>query len=51
LVDPEWGAERISNLYASLQTQLRDILRRLGLKSVQELRGRTDVLVYRKNIS
>ncbi len=48
LVDPEWGAERISNLYASLQAQLREILRRLGLKSVRELRGRTDVLVYLK---
>ena len=44
LVDPDWGAERISHLYASFQLQLQNILRRLGLRSVQELRGRMDVL-------
>ncbi|MBI1730747.1 FMN-binding glutamate synthase family protein [Candidatus Acetothermia bacterium] len=49
LVDPDWGAERISNLYKSLQFQLRDILRKLGLKSVKELRGRKDLLIYRGN--
>jgi glutamate synthase domain-containing protein 2 len=49
LVDPDWGAERISNLYKSIQFQLRDILRKLGLKSVKELRGRKDVLIYRGN--
>lgn len=48
LVDPDWGAGRLSRLYASFQLQLRDILRRLGLRSVRELRGRTDLLVYRK---
>ena len=47
LVDPEWGAERISHLYASFQLQLRAILRSLGLRSVQELRGRRDLLIYR----
>jgi glutamate synthase domain-containing protein 2 len=46
LVEPEWGAERISNLYQSFSHQLRDILRRLGLSSVRELRGRTDLLIY-----
>ena len=46
LVDPEWGAERISNLYASFAHQLQEILRKLGLKSIQELRGRTDLLEY-----
>ena len=45
-IDPDWGAERISNLYHSIQWQLKDILRRLGLKSIRELRGRTDLLVY-----
>ena len=49
LVDPAWGAERISNLYASMQSQLREVLRRLGLRSARELRGRTDLLVYRKS--
>jgi len=47
LVDPEWGAERIGRLYGSYQMQLRALLRRLGLRSVRELRGRTDVLNYR----
>jgi glutamate synthase domain-containing protein 2 len=47
LVDPEWGAERISNLYQSFSTQLRNILCRLGLDNIRELRGRTDLLLYR----
>lgn len=47
LVDPSWGAERIGNLYASYQAQLRELLRRLGVPSVRALRGRTDLLIYR----
>lgn len=46
LVDPQWGAERISNLYASFAYQLKEILRKLGLKSIMELRGRQDLLEY-----
>lgn len=46
LVEPEWGAQRIANLYDSFQFQLRDILRRLGLHSIRDLRGRTDLLRY-----
>ncbi len=49
LVDPDWGAEQISRLYRSFQVQLRDILRRLGLRSVRALRGRTDLLIYTGN--
>jgi glutamate synthase domain-containing protein 2 len=48
LVDPEWGQGRISRLYESFQWQLADLLRGLGMRSVRELRGRTDVLVYRR---
>lgn len=47
LIDPEWGAMRISNLYESFTYQLKDILQRLGLKSIRELRGRTDLLIYK----
>jgi len=47
LVDPDWGAGQIGRLYASYQMQLRDIIRHLGLRSVRELRGRVDLLVYR----
>jgi glutamate synthase domain-containing protein 2 len=46
LVDPSWGAERISNLYGSMKAELEDILRKLGLSSVAELRGRIDLLRY-----
>jgi glutamate synthase domain-containing protein 2 len=48
LVDPAWGAKRISNLYRSIQSQLCQILRRLGLREIRELRGRTDLLLYHK---
>jgi len=46
LVDPQWGSQRISNLYRSWATQLRGLLKQLGLRSIGELRGRTDLLVY-----
>jgi len=46
LIDPAWGAERISNLYGAFQSRLREILRQLGLSRVGELRGRTDFLRY-----
>jgi glutamate synthase domain-containing protein 2 len=47
LVDPEWGAERIGKYYEALAFQLEDILRRLGLADIADLRGRKDFLVYR----
>jgi glutamate synthase domain-containing protein 2 len=46
LITPEWGAQRIINLYSSWARQWRGILRNLGLRSIRELRGRTDLLVY-----
>lgn len=46
LVDPDWGAMRISNLYASFTWQLQELLRQLGLRSIKELRGRRDLLRY-----
>jgi glutamate synthase domain-containing protein 2 len=49
LVDPSWGAERISNLYRAMQVRLRVILSRLGLPRLADLRGRTDLLRYRAN--
>ncbi len=48
LVDSDWGAERIGNLYRSFDLQLREILRRLGLKRITELRGKTELLSYRR---
>jgi glutamate synthase domain-containing protein 2 len=46
LIDPEWGAQRIINLYSSWTKQWKQILQELGLRSIRELRGRTDLLVY-----
>ncbi|MEE9168722.1 MAG: FMN-binding glutamate synthase family protein [bacterium] len=48
LVDPDWGMRRISSVYQSFQFQLEGILRRLGLTSIRELRGRSDLLLYKK---
>jgi glutamate synthase domain-containing protein 2 len=45
-VDPLEGGRRIANLYASWRIQLAGILRRLGLQSAWELRGRADLLAY-----
>lgn len=46
-VDPDWGMERISNLYQAISFQLKDILKKLGLESIRKLRGRTDLLIYK----
>ena len=46
LIDPQWGAQRISNLYAAWAEQLREICRRMGLDSINQLRGRRDLLRY-----
>ena len=46
LIDPEWGAQRIINMYTSWSRQWKQILSSLGLHSIRELRGRTDLLVY-----
>jgi glutamate synthase domain-containing protein 2/NAD-dependent dihydropyrimidine dehydrogenase PreA subunit len=46
LMDVEWGTQRITNLYLAWHRQLVGILKALGMKSVNELVGRTDVLVH-----
>ena len=46
LIDPEWGAQRIINMYTSWIRQWKQILSSLSLHSIRELRGRTDLLVY-----
>jgi glutamate synthase domain-containing protein 2 len=46
LVTEEWGAQRIVNLYDSIILQLKDVLRKLGLTGIQQLRGRKDLLRY-----
>jgi glutamate synthase domain-containing protein 2 len=46
LVDADTAWERIVSLYTSWRWQLAGILRELGMASIRELRGRTDVLVH-----
>ena len=45
-VQQAWGADRLDKYYTALASRLREILRELGLSSVGELRGRTDLLRY-----
>jgi len=46
LLDREHASQWIVNLHTSWLWQLAGILRAVGAKSIQELRGRTDLLVY-----
>jgi len=45
-VPRQWAVDRLENLYTAMQWRIRDILARLGLSSITELRGRTDLLCY-----
>ncbi len=45
-VNADQATQRIINLYTSWLWQLAGILKRLGMKSIAELRGRSDLLVY-----
>lgn len=46
LMELNWGAQRIINLFNAWHSQLVDILRRLGIQSIKDLVGRTDCLVH-----
>ncbi|MCK4397687.1 MAG: 4Fe-4S dicluster domain-containing protein [Methanophagales archaeon] len=45
-VDVEWGAQRLINLYAAWRSEIVEILKRFGMKSIKELVGRYDCLYY-----
>jgi glutamate synthase domain-containing protein 2 len=45
-MDLEWGAQRIINLYNAWHKQIVSILQRFGMRSISELRGRTDLLMH-----
>jgi glutamate synthase domain-containing protein 2 len=47
-IDPKWGEQRIVNLFNAWSKRLRMILAGFGLQSIQELRGRKDLLVRYK---
>jgi len=42
----DWGTQRLINLYTAWRSVLVDILMRFGMRSVTELRGRTDLLMH-----
>jgi len=44
--DSDWGSQRLINLFHSWACQLQEILWRLGMRSVRELVGRSDVLQH-----
>ena len=46
LMELEWGTQRIINMLSCWRDQLREILYRLGLRSVRELVGKTEVLTH-----
>jgi len=46
LMHMDWGTQRIINLFMAWRKELIRILTRLGMKSIQELVGRTDCLVH-----
>ncbi|MEW6349120.1 MAG: glutamate synthase-related protein [Thermodesulfobacteriota bacterium] len=46
LMELEWGTQRILNMFSCWKDQLREILFRLGMSSIHELVGRTDVLSH-----
>ena len=45
-MDLDWGTQRIINLYTAWRTDIVEILQKFGLRSVKELRGRTDLLMH-----
>jgi glutamate synthase domain-containing protein 2 len=42
----DWGTQRIINLYSAWRKELVRILQRFGMRSVKELRGRSDLLMH-----
>lgn len=45
LVSVDYAARRLSNLYLAWSKELRRVLKRLGMRSIKELVGRTDCLM------
>jgi len=45
-IDVDWGAQRLINLNAAWRSMLVEILKRFGMRSIQELVGRYDCLIH-----
>ncbi|HTY61476.1 MAG TPA: glutamate synthase-related protein [Acidobacteriota bacterium] len=48
LMGLDWATQRLINMQNAWHEQMVDVLRKLGMSSIRELRGRTDVLCYMK---
>lgn len=46
LISVEWGTQRIINLHNAWRKELVSILKSFGMRSIGELRGRTDLLIH-----
>jgi glutamate synthase domain-containing protein 2/ferredoxin len=46
LMSLEWASQRLINLQNAWHEQMLSVLRRLGMHSIRDLRGRSDVLCY-----
>ena len=46
MVDLDWGTQRIIKLYSAWRKELVEILKKFGMRSINELRGRTDLLMH-----
>ncbi|MEE4353516.1 MAG: glutamate synthase-related protein [Desulfatiglans sp.] len=46
LMENDWGTQRIINMFLAWRKELIRILKRLGMRSIRELVGRTDCLVH-----
>ncbi len=46
LIELEWGTQRIINMFMAWRRELIRILKKLGMRSIKELVGRTDCLVH-----
>jgi glutamate synthase domain-containing protein 2 len=42
----EWATQRLINLHNAWREEMLAVLSRLGMRSIRELRGRSDVLCY-----
>jgi|WetSurMetagenome_2_1015567.scaffolds.fasta_scaffold52883_2 glutamate synthase domain-containing protein 2/ferredoxin len=49
LLEQDWATQRLINFHNSWREQMIDVLSRLGMHSIRELRGRMDVLCYLEN--
>ena len=50
LMSLDWATQRLINLQNAWHEQMLAVLRKLGMTSIRDLRGRTDVLCYMNDV-